>query len=79
MNAAEVKKVLTDSHVVIAVFQGHDHTSAYSLIDGIHYVTFAALVDEGTPPSWAQVTLDPAGRTIDIVGTGVETNRNLTY
>ena len=78
-NATDVRKVLADSHVVVAVFQGHDHVSAYSLVDGIHYLTFAALVDEGTPPSWAEVALDPIRRTIDIMGTGDEPNRHLTY
>ncbi len=78
-NASEVKAVLMASGGVIAVFQGHEHESAYSLEDGIHYVTFACLVDEGTPPTWAQVTLDPVGRTIEIDGVGIEVDRHLTY
>jgi len=79
LNADVVRGILEASGNVIAVFQGHDHRSAYALVNGIHYITFAALVNEGTPPSWAQVTLDPAGRTIDIVGTGLEVARHLTY
>jgi len=79
LNADVVRGVLETSGVVIAVFQGHDHTSAYTLVNGIHYIAFAALVNEGTPPSWAQVTLDPSGRTIDIVGVGLEVARHLTY
>jgi len=59
MNNKAVQKVLEDSGVVIAVFQGHDHENAYTMINGIHYIEFDQLVDEGTEPSWAYVTLDP--------------------
>lgn len=84
LNNKEVQAVLRDSGVVIAVFQGHEHANAYSLIDGIHYITFAPLVEmlidgEGTPPSWAQVTLDPVARTITIKGEGIQQDRELRY
>ncbi len=78
-NAVEVRALLAESGVVIAVFQGHDHSNRYSLIDGIHYITFKALVDQGTPPSWAYVTLDPALRTIMIEGEGDQADRELPY
>ncbi|MCK4393254.1 hypothetical protein KAX17_10160, partial [Candidatus Bipolaricaulota bacterium] len=80
-NKEEVMALLRDSGVVIAVFQGHDHKNAYSLIDGIHYVTFEELFDHpgGTPPSWAKVTLDPVTRTILIEGEGEQADRELRY
>jgi len=78
-NAVEVRALLAESGVVIAVFQGHDHANRYSLIDGIHYITFAALVDQGTPPAWAYVALDSASRTITIKGEGGQVNRELQY
>lgn len=79
-NAEEVKAILEDSGVVIAVFQGHEHENAYTLIDGIHYITFQALVDEeGRAPSWAYVTLDPTSRTITITGEGEQADWELSY
>jgi alkaline phosphatase len=79
-NAVEVRTLLAESEVVIAVFQGHDHANRYSLIDGIHYITFQALVDEeGRAPSWAYVTLDPTSRTITIEGEGDQADWELQY
>jgi hypothetical protein len=78
-NQQEVQAVLVTDGDVIAVFQGHEHDNAYREIEGIHYVTFEALVDQGTPPSWAYVTLDPATRTIEIVGEGDQACYALGY
>lgn len=78
-NNKEVQGVLAESGVVIAVFQGHDHANRYSLIDGIHYITFEALVDEGAPPSWAKVTLDQVSRMIEIEGEGDQAYWHLEY
>jgi len=79
-NTEEVKTILSDSGVVIAVFQGHDHENALSLIDGIHYVTFEALVNEDeTPPSWAYVTLNPQTQMISITGVGQQADYSLEY
>jgi 3',5'-cyclic AMP phosphodiesterase CpdA len=76
----EVQKVLEDSGVVIAVFQGHDHENAHNIINGIHYIEFDQLADEdGSAPSWAYVTLDPVGRVITIVGAGDQANWELAY
>lgn len=44
-NAAAVRQVLEASGKVMAVFQGHHHSGAYSLIQGIHYYTLKALVE----------------------------------
>jgi len=78
-NAPEIRSILAASGVVIAVFQGHEHENRATQIDGIHYVTFEALVDQGTPPSWAHVTLDASLRTIEIVGAGVQADRQLEF
>jgi hypothetical protein len=78
-NQDEVRAAIAADGDVIAVFQGHDHDNAYREIDGIHYVTFEALVDQGTPPSWAAVTLDPSARSITIVGAGEQASYALNY
>jgi alkaline phosphatase len=76
----EVQKIMEDSGVVIAVFQGHDHENDHNLINGIHYIEFDQLADEdGSAPSWAYVTLDPKARTITIVGAGDQANWELAY
>jgi len=81
VNNAEVRQLLSESGVVIAVFQGHDHENRYTEIDGIHYVTFTAMVDHTdlTPPTWAQVTLDLASRTITIEGLGLQNDWELGF
>jgi alkaline phosphatase len=81
INNAEVKDVLQASGVVVAVFQGHEHENRYTLIEGIHYVTFQAMVDhtEPTVPAWARITLDPDARTILIEGHGDQVDRALPY
>lgn len=38
-NAAEVRKILAESKKVLAVFSGHDHPGAKSVIEGIQYYT----------------------------------------
>ncbi|MCI0479535.1 metallophosphoesterase, partial [Candidatus Uhrbacteria bacterium] len=80
-NALAVRAVLAASGRVIAVLQGHDHENRYASIDGIHYVTFAAMVDHDvpTPPTWAAITLDPAARTMLIEGVGAQDSLELTY
>ena len=80
-NHKEVQTILAESGAVVAVFQGHTHENGYTKIDGIHYVTFAALIDrsEPIPPTWAQVTLDPAARTITIEGQGIQDSTVLSY
>ncbi len=80
-NHTEVQAVLAGSGRVIAVFQGHSHENRLSVLDGIHYVTFAAMVDrdEPTPPSWAAVTLDPETRTVRIDGAGLQNDVEFSY
>ena len=66
---------------MIAVFQGHDHENRHVTIDGIHYVTFDAMVDhtEPVPPTYAQVTLDSDTRMIRIEGFGLQDSYELPY
>jgi alkaline phosphatase len=79
-NHKEVQSIIAQSGVVIAVFQGHDHENNYTLINGIHYLTFEALVnEEERAPSWAYVTLDPVARTITITGEGEQADWELQY
>jgi predicted phosphodiesterase len=44
-NAAEVRAVLEASGRVSAVLQGHSHKNAYQQMNGIHYVTLAAMIE----------------------------------
>ena len=72
-NHLAVRDVLTADGDVIAVFSGHAHDSNYSDIDGIHYLTIAAMVDhdEPTPLTWAMVTVDADAGTLVIDGEGI--------
>jgi len=81
INNHDVMNVLVASGVVVAVFQGHDHENRHSIIDGIHYVTFQAMVDhaEPTEPSWARITLDNDARTIVIAGHGDQADLTIAY
>ncbi|MBN1858714.1 metallophosphoesterase [Candidatus Bipolaricaulota bacterium] len=78
-NAEDLRQILVEDGDVVAVFQGHDHANHHSLMDGIHYVTFEALVDQGTPPSWAAVTLDSSERTLVIEGVGEQESYDFTF
>jgi DNA repair exonuclease SbcCD nuclease subunit len=68
-NASEVRQILQASGKVLAVFQGHHHPGAYSLVDGIHYYTLKAVVEgHGRDNnSYAVVAVQPNG---DMVVTG---------
>jgi alkaline phosphatase len=44
-NAAAVRQVLEKSGSVLAVFQGHNHVNDHRQLEGIHYVTLAAMVE----------------------------------
>lgn len=77
-NQPDVVRALENAGNVIAVFQGHDHGYRHTVVGGIHYVTFAALVDRGGPSSWAAVTLDAAAGTLRIDGTGSQPSVEFT-
>lgn len=78
-NQSEIQALLAADGDVIAVLQGHDHANVHNVIDGIHYLTFEAMVDQDTPPSWARITLDPEARKITIKGFGVQASYELFY
>ena len=80
-NNVQVQSVLAASGRVVAVFQGHEHENRYNLIDGIHYVTFQAMVDhtEPTVPAWSRITLDAEMRTITIDGHGDQASLALEF
>ncbi len=78
-NQPDVQRLLAEAGNVIAVLQGHDHRYAHEVINGIHYLTFEALVDQGTPPSWAVVTLDAQAGTLSIDGVGDQPSAVFTY
>jgi len=79
INQLELQQLFAEDGDVIAVFQGHDHANLHNVIDGIHYVTFEAMVDQNTPPTWARISLDPDSRSIVIEGVGVQASYELSY
>ncbi|MBU1049185.1 metallophosphoesterase [Candidatus Bipolaricaulota bacterium] len=79
LNQDDLRQLFARDGDVIAVFQGHDHANVHNVIHGIHYITFEAMVDQGTPASWAQITLDPTSKSILIEGIGVQASYELTY
>lgn len=80
-NHLAVRDILTADGDVIAVFQGHSHQDNYSEIDGIHYLTIAAILDhtEPTPLTWAMMTLDATAGTILIDGVGIQPDLELSF
>ena len=79
LNQAALQQLFAEDGDVIAVFQGHDHTNIHNVIDGTHYVTFEAMVDQDTPVTWSQISLDPSTRSIVIEGIGVQASYELSY
>lgn len=78
-NQPEIQAVLSADPEVVAVFQGHDHEFRDSTVGGIRYLTLAALVDRGTRPSWALVTVDPAAQTVAVDGVGEQPSLRFSY
>jgi hypothetical protein len=58
INRAEIRGVLERSGKVLAVFQGHDHAGAYTLIRGIHYYTLKAIIEGSGPENNAYAAVD---------------------
>jgi hypothetical protein len=58
INRAEVREIFERSGKVLAVFQGHDHKGAYSLVNGIHYYTLKAVVEDSGPENNAYAVVD---------------------
>lgn len=78
-NQDAVRDLFVEDGDVIAVLQGHDHINDYQLLNGIHYITFEAMVDQNTPATWAQITLNPVSRSLVIEGIGVQASYELAY
>src|SRR5690606_1287608 len=57
-NAADARKLLEQSGKVLAVFQGHSHKNDYREIEGIHYVTLAAMIEGSGPENNSYSVLD---------------------
>ncbi len=78
-NQEALQELFVQDGDVIAVLQGHAHDNVHRVLDGIHYITFEAMVDHGTPPTWAQITLSPETQTLYIEGVGVQASYELLY
>lgn len=74
-NDAEVVEVLERHACVKAYFAGHHHIGDYALRNGIHYLTFQAMVETPDQNSFAVVTLEKD--TIRVKGFGREPSRIL--
>ncbi len=68
-NSLQVRSVLERSGRVLAVFQGHDHPGGHSHINGIHYYTLKAVVDNSGPENSAYAIAEVAANG-DIAVTG---------
>ena len=79
LNQDALQGLFAEDGDVLAVLQGHEHTNEHQIIDGIHYITFEAMVDQGTPATWAQISLDPVSQSIVIEGFGVQETYELFY
>jgi predicted phosphodiesterase len=77
-NAPAVRKILEESGRVLAVFQGHRHEGAYSLMQGIHYYTLKGLIEGSGPANnaYALVEVD-SDSTIHIQGFRTEASSEL--
>lgn len=77
-NSDQVRRILERSGRVIAVLQGHQHAGQYSRINGIHYVTFRAMVegDGEENNSYSILDLHEDG-TLEITGYRMAESRRL--
>jgi len=77
-NAPAVRKILEEAGNVLAVMQGHHHAGGYRKINGIHYITFKAMVEGPTLKNnaYAAVTLH-ADERITIEGFGKQISRSI--
>ena len=57
-NASAVRKILTESGKVIAVFNGHAHDGGAQKIDGIHYYTLEAMIEGSGPENNAYAIVE---------------------
>lgn len=76
-NAAEVRSVLEGSGRVKAVFQGHHHSGAYALLNGIHYYTLKGAIEGAGVGNNAFATVGLAGNRIVVEGFGKAVSRSM--
>ncbi len=76
-NAPAVRTVLEQAGTVAAVFQGHMHTGGYAAINGIHYLTLKATVEDDSP-AFALVNLNSRGG-ITVESYGREERREMAF
>jgi hypothetical protein len=74
-NDAEVVSVLERHRSVKAYFGAHNHAGNYTLLNGVHYLTFQAMVETPAQNAFAVVTLDR--KAIRVQGFGREPSRTL--
>ncbi|WDI39973.1 metallophosphoesterase [Bremerella sp. P1] len=63
-NSPDVRKILEQSNSVTAVFQGHSHANDYHQVNGIHYCTLRAMIEDSGPANngFAILEIDRQGR-----------------
>ncbi|CAG2110791.1 unnamed protein product, partial [Medioppia subpectinata] len=63
---------------VVAYLSGHAHSSGYAYANGIHYISFHAIIE--TPPETeAFATIAVFDDRLEVEGHGTETNRILYF
>lgn len=74
-NHQEILRLIESSGCVAAYINGHDHNGGYARHNGIHYVTFPAVVESG--PRNAFAFIDVYGDRLELRGTGTVISRSL--
>jgi hypothetical protein len=74
-NDAEVVALLERHRCVKAYFCSHNHAGDYTLLNGIHYLTFQGMVETPDQNAYAVVTIEKSA--IQIKGFGREPSRTL--
>lgn len=75
-DARRILDLLTGQDHVVAYLGGHDYAGGYGEAGGIHFLTFAGMVD--TPDSNAYAIIEIDGARMEIRGFGREPSRALT-
>jgi manganese-dependent ADP-ribose/CDP-alcohol diphosphatase len=74
-NSEEILRILQESPAVAAYMNGHAHDGGYALRDGIHFVTFPAMVTSGERNSYTLV--DVYDDRLELRGSGTAPSRLL--
>ncbi|MEZ4898154.1 MAG: metallophosphoesterase [Saprospiraceae bacterium] len=67
-NHEAIRRILEDHQQVVAVFQGHTHESRQTEIQGIHYLTLLAMVDQSGPENNAYAIAEVYPDRIELIG-----------